>query len=58
MFSIYKQGESIIGQKGEKGEPGLVITKFEGETHNFGELQIREICGNIIRGLHTQKSDT
>ncbi|XP_031639464.1 collagen alpha-1(IX) chain-like [Contarinia nasturtii] len=42
-------GESIIGQKGEPGSPGLIVTRTEGGEHQFGELQIREICGNVLK---------
>ncbi|XP_055322507.1 collagen alpha-1(IX) chain-like isoform X2 [Sitodiplosis mosellana] len=42
-------GESIIGEKGERGEPGLIITRTEGGEHQFGELEIREICGNVLK---------
>lgn len=39
-----------MGQKGERGEPGLVITRTEGESHALGEIQIREICRDVVRG--------
>lgn len=38
------------GEKGEKGEPGTIISRASGESNSFGELQIREICSNIVRG--------
>lgn len=42
--------QGAFGQKGEKGEPGLIIHRNEGESHSFGELEIREICGNVVKG--------
>lgn len=28
-----------------------MITRTEGETHSFGELEIREICSNVVKGI-------
>lgn len=42
--------QGAYGEKGEKGEPGLIITRNEGESHSFGELDIREICSNVLKG--------
>lgn len=39
------------GLNGEKGEPGAVITKTEGESYSFSEIQIRDICSNVVQGL-------
>lgn len=42
--------QGAYGEKGEKGEPGLIITRNEGESRSFGELDIREICSNVLKG--------
>lgn len=42
------RGEAgIIGQK---GEPGLIITRTEGESYSYSEIQIRDICSSVIKG--------
>lgn len=40
------------GEKGERGEPGLIITRTEGENNGFGEVEIREICSNVVKGMY------
>lgn len=43
-----ERGEA--GIKGEKGEPGVIIERTEGSSYTYSEVQIRDICSNVIKG--------
>lgn len=49
-----ERGDSI---KGQKGEPGISITRTEGSAYSYGEVQIRDICSNIIQGYFYKHSE-
>lgn len=48
MGSRGERGE--IGIKGQKGEPGTIITSTEGSSYSYSEIQIRDICNNVLQG--------
>lgn len=47
----FKGERGDIGLPGQKGEPGTIITRTEGSSYSYGEIQIRDICSSVLQGL-------